>query len=270
MNHAVVDPLVAVTDLTVRLPSRVEPILDAISLTLRRGELVALLGRNGSGKTSLLRALAGILAPTGGQVHLCGDAPTRLRSRERARRIALVPQGLEHVTPQSVASFVRGGRYAHFGQADARTDREACERAMIATGIHELAARDLVTLSGGERQRALVARAFAQDTPILLGDEPTASLDPEQQIAILELFATAARAGRAVMVVTHDLNLASQFADRVALLDRGRLVAWDRPAVVLTESTLQPVFGPSLRILSDASVVRSPIVFPVRPDPHPR
>ncbi|MGE0142976.1 MAG: ABC transporter ATP-binding protein [Planctomycetota bacterium] len=270
MNHDLEDPLVAVTELTVRMPSRSEAVLDGISFSLRRGELVALLGRNGSGKTSLLRTLAGLLAPTHGRVCLCGEEPTRLRPRERARRIALVPQGLEHLTPQSVSSFVRGGRYAHFGQADARTDRESCERAMIATGIAELASRDLVTLSGGERQRALVARALAQDTPILLGDEPTASLDPEQQIAILELFATAARSGRAVMVVTHDLNLASQFADKIALLDRGRLVAWDRPSVVLTEATMQPVFGSSLRILSDASLVRSPIVFPVRPDPHPR
>ncbi len=242
-------PLV-LRDVRARYPDAESDALDGASVAVAAGEFHALIGPNGSGKSTLLRAAAGLLRTSAGQIELAGAALDALRPRERARRVALVPQGLEAIPDCSVAAFVHGGRYAHArrGRASRADDDDAVRRALEVTSLTRFAARRMARLSGGERQRALVARALAQDTPVLLGDEPTASLDPDQQIAVLELFAARAHAGRAVLVVTHDLNLAGQFADRITLLDEGRVVVTGTPREVLCERVLRPVLGELLRV----------------------
>ena len=230
------------TGLSVRLARKV--IVQDASLSLRAGEFTVLLGPNGAGKTTLLRALAGVL-PADGHIEIGGRPLQTLSLRERARRIAYLPQG--HVThwPMDVASVVALGRHPH---ADAfapptADDRAAVDAALTATGLEPLAARSVTSLSGGERARVALARALATRASILLADEPTMSLDPRHQLVVMELLVQVARRGTAVLAVLHDLALAARFADRVLLMDRGRLVADGSPREVLTPDKIATVFG---------------------------
>ncbi|MDF1799451.1 MAG: ABC transporter ATP-binding protein [Planctomycetota bacterium] len=247
--------------------------LDGVDGYLRRGELVAVLGPNGAGKSTLVRLLAGLAQPLGGSVHLAGKPLERLGHRERAREVALVPQHLDRVPEMHVGDFVLGGRYAHLGPWRKHTaaDHAATEAAFRGCDIEGLEGRLLSTLSGGQRQRALIARALAQESPILLVDEPTNSLDPRHQLAIFELLADLAAADRAVLVVTHDLNLASQFATRLVLMDEGRIVAQGPAEVVLRREVLEPVYGDGLTYgeLDAAGGLRRPFVLPWRAGQSP-
>ncbi len=222
--------------------------VEGVDLVLQDGELLVVLGPNGSGKSTLLRLLAGLLVPGRGQVLLDGEALSGLAPRERARRLAVVPQALAALPEVTVESFVLGGRYAHIDRwrGSQPADRQAVREALEAADVADLRARALPDLSGGQRQRVLVARALAQQTRRLLVDEPTAALDLQHQLRVFELLARLARQGRAVLVVTHDANLASQFADRVALLHAGRLCALGPPREVLRREVLGPVYGPHL------------------------
>jgi iron complex transport system ATP-binding protein len=181
-------------------------------------------------------------------VRLGGVPVASLDARALAQRVAVVPQALDGVGAATVEAFVTGGRYAHLGLwGRPRTaDRAAVQQALARAEVEEWRGRRLDELSGGQRQRVLVARALAQEAPALLLDEPTAALDPEHQIHLLELVRALARAGSAVAVVTHDLNLTSQFASRVLLLDRGRTAAEGTVEEVLTPEVLEPVYGPRL------------------------
>lgn len=223
--------------------------LDGVDLEIGRGELACVLGPNGAGKSTLLRLLAGLAAPTSGSVELEGAALAGLRPRERARRVAVVPQVLDSVPDIAVEHFVLGGRYSHLGawRRPSGSDREAVRDALRSTDAEALAGRLLSRVSAGQRQRVLVARALAQEAQVLLVDEPTSALDPEHQLAVFELLARLAVEGRAVLVVTHDLNLASQFATSLALLDRGKVAARGSVEEVLTPGVLGPVYGPRLR-----------------------
>ncbi|HEU5286522.1 MAG TPA: ABC transporter ATP-binding protein [Sphingomicrobium sp.] len=230
------------TGLSVRLARKV--IVEDASLSLRAGEFTVLLGPNGAGKTTLLRALAGVL-PADGHIEIGGRPLQTLSLRERARRIAYLPQG--HVThwPMDVASVVALGRHPH---ADAfapptADDRAAVDAALTATGLEPLAARSVTSLSGGERARVALARALATRASILLADEPTMSLDPRHQLVVMELLVQVARRGTAVLAVLHDLALAARFADRVLMMDCGRLVADGSPREVLTPDKIATVFG---------------------------
>ncbi len=220
--------------------------VDGVDFTLDRGELVCVIGPNGAGKSTLLKLLAGLRTPQVGAVTTGNGIPlTRLTDRERARHVAVVPQQLAALPDTTVEHFVEGGRYAHlrlFGGVT-RADHAAVETALRATESTELRHRFLAELSGGERQRALVARALAQQSDAILCDEPTAALDLAHQIEVLELLARTTCDRRGVLVVTHDLNLASQFATRVVLLERGRVVANGAPADVLREDVLRHVYG---------------------------
>ena len=228
--------------------------LDGVDLELRPGELVAVIGPNGSGKSTLVRVLGGIVAPTSGEVRLRDRDVASLPPRERARSIAVVPQFLPALPEIKVEDFVASGRYARiprFGSATA-ADREAVGRGLAACDAADLKDRAMAELSGGQRQRVLLARALAQEAPVLLVDEPTSGLDPEHQIRILDLAAAiggAAETGagpRAALIVTHDLNLAGQYASRVVLLDRGRVVADGPVESVLRREVLEPVYGQKL------------------------
>jgi iron complex transport system ATP-binding protein len=230
------------TGLSVRLARRV--IVEDASLALRADDFTVLLGPNGAGKTTLLRALAGVL-PADGRIEIEGRSLPALSLRERARRIAYLPQG--HVThwPMDVASVVALGRHPHadaFAPATA-DDRAAVDAALTATGLEPLAARSVTSLSGGERARVALARALATQASILLADEPTMSLDPRHQLVVMELLVQVAHRGTAVLAVLHDLALAARFADRVLMMDRGRLVADGSPREVLTPEKIAAVFG---------------------------
>ncbi len=225
------------------------PALAGVDLEVRRGELLFVIGPNGSGKSTLLRILAGLLAPQSGAVTLDGAPLASFAPRERARRIALVPQFLPHLSEVLVCDFVLGGRYARVPRwkTVSLEDRRIAETALRACNAQGLALRALDELSGGQRQRVLVARAIAQEAGILLVDEPTNALDPEHQIQVLDLVAGLAADGRSVVVVTHDLNLASQYATRLVLLDHGRTVIEGPTERVLSRAVLEPIYGRNLQ-----------------------
>ncbi|MFN0006930.1 MAG: ABC transporter ATP-binding protein [Planctomycetota bacterium] len=221
--------------------------LDGVDLELRPGDLTAVLGPNGSGKSTLLKVLGGLLEPSSGQVLLQGVAPRSLTPRERAKKIATVPQFLPALPDFSVRDFVSSGRYARVARFQSATasDRDAVTRALADCDAADLEERPMAELSGGQRQRVLVARALAQDAPVLLIDEPTAGLDPEHQIRVLDLVASL-RGERAALFVTHDLNLAGQYARHMILLDRGRVAAEGSVEEVLRPEVLAPVYGEHL------------------------
>jgi iron complex transport system ATP-binding protein len=232
----------AAKNVTVRLGAR-EIVRDA-SLTLNAGELVALVGPNGAGKTTLMRALAGLI-PADGAIALDGHPLSSLKARERARAIAYLPQGHVFHWPMSVAAIVMLGRAPHADTFSSTTpdDRAAVARALAMTETEAFADRAVTTLSGGERARVALARALATQAPVLLADEPTAALDPRHQLTVMELLRQAARGGGAVLAIMHDLTLAARFADRVAVMDRGAIVADGDPAVAMSHERLAAVFG---------------------------
>jgi iron complex transport system ATP-binding protein len=227
---------------SVRLSGRT--VLRDVSLALSPGHLVALVGPNGAGKTTLLRALAG-LVPSGGAIHVGGDALSALSLRERARRFAYLPQGHVVHWPLPARDIVALGRYPHGATDPARLtprDSEAVLRAMQATDVVEFGARRVTELSGGERSRVALARVLAVEAPVVLADEPTASLDPRHQIDVMKTLRTAAGQGTLVIVVTHDLGLAARFADTVLVLSDGRLVSQGAPSEALSERVMGDVF----------------------------
>jgi iron complex transport system ATP-binding protein len=254
-DHA---PMLRAADLSVSLGGRV--IIDRVSLDLAPGKLTVLIGPNGAGKTTLVRALAGLL-PAEGWLELQGRPLREFSARERARRIAYLPQGHVFHWPMSVAAVVALGRHPH---ADAFSplsdaDRVAIGRALAATAIEPWAARAVTTLSGGERARVALARALATQAPILLADEPTMSLDPRHQLIVMELLARAAHDGGAVLAVVHDLTLAARFADRIVMMERGRLVADGGAGEVLTPQRIADVFAVEAAI-ADSAVGPIPIL----------
>jgi iron complex transport system ATP-binding protein len=226
-------------------------VLEDISLELPAGQVLGLIGPNGAGKTSLIRAISGVLPVKQGRIEVGGQNLGDLSELQRARRIAVVPQSASLPPAFSVAECVALGRTPHLnwlGQLGA-ADEAQVQRALAATETEAIAERRVGQLSGGEQQRVLLARALAQDCPILLLDEPTAHLDLHHQAAILELVRRmAAEQDLAVLVAIHDLNLAAMYADRLALLVGGRLRVAGPPAEVLTEEHLAAAYATPLRI----------------------
>jgi iron complex transport system ATP-binding protein len=209
------------------------------SFTLKAGELIGLIGPNGAGKTSLLKALAGIPA-AGDRVSWQGRALADFDADERARTVAFLPQAPQANWPLAVRELVELGRLPHrrFGQRFEPADRAAVDRAMQQTAIADLAARPIDTLSGGERMRTHLARAFTVDAPVLLVDEPVASLDPYHQLGVMRLLDEYRAASRLVVAVLHDLNLALGFCSRLMLMDGGAIVADGVPAAVIDSARL--------------------------------
>lgn len=228
-------------------------ILHGVDLEIGPG-LCALVGPNGAGKSTLVRALAGLLVPRAGTVALDGTDLRDLSRGAIARRIAVVPQLFDTLFPFTVREIVALGRTARLrpfaGLGD--TDRVAVDRALGTLDLEELASRRIDTLSGGERQRAVLAMALAQETDVLLLDEPTVHLDPAHQRATLAIVRDLARRdGIAAAAVLHDLNLASAMADRIVIVDAGRIAADGNPGPVLTQRTVERIFGPGLQVLED-------------------
>lgn len=253
MNAA--SPLLNVGGLAVSLGGR--NVIDDVGLAVQAGEFVVIVGPNGAGKTTLLRAIAGLL-PSSGRIEMTAERLSHLSAMERARRIAYLPQGHVFHWPLAVEEIVGLGRLPRSGGADlSAADIDATKRAMVATGVSEFARRRVTTLSGGERARVALARVLATEAKLILADEPTAALDPRYQLIVLDILHRHARSGGAVVAVLHDLGLAARRADRIVVLDSGRVVADGRPRDVLTKALLAETFGVTAQIvtLHDAPVV---------------
>lgn len=231
-------------DLAYRYPGADRDALHGVDLVVPRGSFYAIIGPNGCGKTTLLRLLLGALDPRGGRVLYDDRDVGDWSRRDLARRVGVVPQIEELVFPVSVRELVAMGRYPHLGswRGEGAADRQAVESAMRTCDVGVLARRSVTTLSGGERQRARLARALAQQPDTLVLDEPTASLDISHEMGIFELLRGLADTGVTVVMVTHNLNVAARYADRLLLLDRGRAVAEGRPDAVLVTETLESVY----------------------------
>jgi iron complex transport system ATP-binding protein len=233
--------MLALEDVRVALGGR--EVVRGVSARLEGGTLVGVLGPNGAGKSTLVRALLG-LTPCEGRVTIDGASIADLPRAAVARRIAYLPQGQALHWPLSVERLVALGRLPHLAPLSRprEADRLAIERAMALAEIEPLARRTATELSGGERARVLLARALAVEAPVLVADEPLASLDPEHQLHGMELLQTQARGGGLVLAVLHDLALAARFCHRVLVLHEGRLVADGAPAEVLTPELLAAVY----------------------------
>jgi iron complex transport system ATP-binding protein len=250
--------MLALDRVTIELGGRA--VVDGVSFTVERGAWVTLIGPNGAGKTSLVRAIAGLVSH-GGEIRLDGHPVHRLRRREVARRVALVPQSPLLPAGMTVREYALLGRtpYVSYVGSESRRDVAAAEAASARLDLTELAERQLGTLSGGERQRVVLARALAQEAPLLLLDEPTSALDAGRQQEVLELIdGLRLDAGLTVISAMHDLTLAGLYAPRLLLLSSGRIVADGGPEQVLTAPLIGEHYGARVRVLDGA-------VIPVRP-----
>jgi len=226
------------------------PVFAGLDLDLAAGSLVGLVGPNGAGKSTLLMLLMGLARPTAGDIRLLGRPLPSYRRRALARQMTLVPQDTRIGFAFAVEDIVAMGRNPYLGRfrvPDAR-DLAVIRRAMEQTGVAALARRAVDNLSGGERQRVVIARAIAQETPIVLLDEVTANLDLCHQLEVLELARTMAREGRLVVAAIHDLALASRYCDRVLLLADGAIRGDGTPRAVLTEGNLRRYFKVAARV----------------------
>jgi iron complex transport system ATP-binding protein len=230
--------------ITVRYHRRAPAALDGVSCQVAGSDLVAVVGPNGSGKTTLVRALLGLVPLERGRVLVNGRPVGEWPRRELAQIVGVVGQQEEAVYRLNVAQTVMLGRYARLGPlaAPRPIDRDAVRAALERCDIAALADRSVDSLSGGEWKRVRIARALAQEPRALVLDEPTASLDVRHEMELLELVRELANSGLAALVITHHLNLAARFADRIILLDRGRVVVEGKPGEVLDETTLSRVF----------------------------
>ena len=230
-------------------------VLRGVGLEVKRGNIVGLIGPNGAGKTSLLNIISGILKPQRGMVYLEGDNIRELGPKDRATRVAMVPQ--DPAVPQGFTALevVLMGRNPHLGllQWEGPGDLALCRRVMELTSTWDFSRRLISSLSGGERQRVFIARALAQEAQLLLMDEPTANLDIQHQLQVMEIMGDLARQSLTVFAAMHDLSLAARFCDRLVLLHDGQIIADGSPEEVLTPGNLERAFS------IEAVVYRDPV-----------
>ena len=226
--------------------------LHGVSAHLAPGKLTAIIGPNGCGKSTLMKCAVGLMKPSGGEILLNGQALSAIPEKERARHLSYMPQS--RIAPDiSVRHLVIHGRYPHlkWGQSLRREDREIVQAAIERVKLGALVNRPVSRLSGGERQRAYLAMMLAQQTAVMLLDEPTAYLDLSSQFALMELLRALCREGRSVILVLHELSLALEYTDSLLLMERGRLVAAGSPEEVYRSGQIQRVFSIDVRRTSD-------------------
>lgn len=249
---------------SIRVAYNGKVILKDVSIQVRPGEILALVGPNGAGKTTLIRTASGVLSPIQGQVQVNDRDLQQLSTVERAKWMAVVPQARQLPATFSVYQTVMLGRTPYLGWLGfpKKEDEEIVQQVLVRTQLDTLAHRRIGELSGGEQQRVLLARALAQNTPILLLDEPTAHLDLHHQALILKLVQqTVKECGLAVLLAIHDLNLVSLYADRVALLVNGHLQREGKPAQVLTKQEIENAYGVEVELL-DHPHLSAPFIIP--------
>jgi len=251
-------------DLVVRYGQARKPALAGVTMAVPEGSLYAVLGPNGSGKSTLMRALLGVVRPEAGQARVGGREAREWTRRELALAVGAVAQNEHLAFPISVRDFVGMGRYPHLGpmRPEGDADRAAVRRALERCDVADLASRDANTLSGGELQRVRIARALAQEPSALVLDEPTASLDVRHEMSIFRLLRSSADTGMTVLLITHHINLAARFADRLLLLDRGRVTAEGSVREVFREEILETVYRWPLAVREDP-VAGSPQATPL-------
>lgn len=244
------------------------PILTDVSLDLARGETVGLIGMNGSGKSTLLKLLLGLLTPASGSVMLDGKDLRQMKRREIARWVSFVSQNSRIDFDFEVQDIVSMGRTPYLSRFSrfSRSDCEAVSEAMRLTGTTEFSGRLVTELSGGELQRVHLARAIAQQTDLMLLDEPTSNLDLSHQLEVLSIIRKLTDAGRAAIISIHDLSLAARYCDRIIVLSESRIVADGRPEQVLTEELLLRHFRVRARVYSDKE---SLTILPISPSSYP-
>jgi len=240
-------------------------VLRDVSLEAPRGKLLVIIGPNGSGKTTLLRCMSGALSPGGGQIMLEGSSLARYSGRELARLLGYVPQETQPAFEYSVLQMVLMGRSPHMGAFGFETEADvaAARDCLRLTDTLRFEGRLFDELSSGERQRVVIARALAQQPAVLLLDEPTSFLDIGHQLQIYELLRKLTGEGMSVVCVSHDLNTAAQFADRMVLLHQGRVVSAGSADEVLAVDTIGPVYGVEADLISHPRTGR-PIILPYR------
>ncbi|NLJ36156.1 MAG: ABC transporter ATP-binding protein [candidate division WS1 bacterium] len=236
-------------------------VLDCVDFAMHRGGMVALLGPNGAGKSTLLRALTGVLSITSGQVLLRGKPLSNYTRRQLARIMSVVPQMTSVLFSFSAMEYVLMGRTPHLGrlQSESMEDRQIALEAMQATDTEYLCDRPVTELSGGELQRLAIAKSLAQQTPVMLLDEPTAFLDISHQIQILQLLRSLNQEhDKTILCVSHDLNLTATFFDRVVLMQNGAVIDDGPPDRVITAERIEQVYG--AQVLVDRSPTGRPRV----------
>lgn len=240
-----------------------DPVVRDLDLSIAEGEFTVIVGPNGCGKSTLLKALGRINRPVSGRVLLHGEDIRAQRAKAVARRMAMLPQGPTAPEGITVRGLAARGRFPHHTllRQWSPADDEAVGRALGMTGLADLADARVGALSGGQRQRAWVAMVLAQDTGVLLLDEPTTFLDIAHQYDLLELFADLHRRGRTVVAVLHDLAQAARFATRLVLMNRGSVVADGAPEAVITAARVEEVFGLACDVVPDPRT-RTPLVIP--------
>ncbi len=244
-------PILAVSDLHFAYAAGA-PVLSGVDLAATQGQLVCILGPNGCGKTTLLKCLLGLLDPAKGRIELAGKLRRRYRAMELARLVSYVPQAARAAFSFTVEQIVMMGRTPHMGSLGlpGDLDRRVAAAAMDMTGVKDFAHRLLESLSGGEQQTVMITRALAQQPRLMLLDEPTSHLDIHHQLDIYDLMAKLAHEwGMAVVCVSHDVNLAARFADRLVLLSSGRVAAAGNPAEVVQADVLSNIYRVPIRLV---------------------
>lgn len=239
------------------------PIVHGVDLDIEPGSFTSIIGPNGCGKSTLLKGMARLLTPDSGHVLLDGRPLGGWKPKAAARRVGLLPQTSSAPDGSSVYGLVRRGRFPHQGLFSpwSDVDEEAVVAAMDRTGVTGFRDAEVGELSGGQRQRVWVAMALAQETEILLLDEPTTFLDIGYQLDLLELFAELNREGRTIVAILHDLNLTARYSTRIAAMRAGEIVAYGSPEQVITEETIESVYGVSSSVVPDPHTT-SPMVVP--------
>ncbi len=239
-------------------------VLNEVSLEVKSGEMLGLIGPNGAGKSTLIRAVSGIIPVESGSVHTNGTDLLALSTMQRARRLAVVPQAVSLPPAYSVWETVLLGRtpYLNFLGQISRRDEQVARQALTRVDALELADRRVGELSGGEKQRVLLARALAQSTPILLLDEPTVHLDLQHQVDLMETVRSLAHMEKlAVLIALHDLNLAAQYADRLALLVEGKIHSIGVPREVLTPEIISAAYHLPVQVMQHP-FADAPLILP--------